>query len=328
MLRLPSRITISDDIIALADSINAGDHTLETLEDLMECNDLASFTVNMTPSNVSLGQILGHVVGRPNVILSLQLSLLCGVRRVWKQHVIDGSRMIPYRLLELAGFGGFILEPHALKHVMPLPRDDVYEFLMRVQVDESQRGGTWFQYVVSMRDHLPPSGIDDICRAILDHPHVAVASCIVKGCIDTNMPVDSFSGGMVRRVLLQCTTPSRRRLRCGSRVEASRSAVLATWMSSLMESAHVAILARDIIVNEILMHDELENIDFELLAGIVSATQLRLPYIPLCEDDISRVPLKARHSSKVWCDIVERIQRRPSFEECVDHPVWAVRRHY
>tara|TARA_X000000368_G_scaffold353004_1_gene293997 strand:+ start:619 stop:1581 length:963 start_codon:yes stop_codon:yes gene_type:complete len=319
---------INGETIALADSIDAGDHTLETLEALMECKDLASLTVGMTPSNVSLGNILTHVTGESNMDMRLQLLFLCGVRRIWKQHVVDGSREIPYRLLEIAGFGGFVLEPSALEKVMPLPRGNVYDFLMRVRGADSQQGELWFQYIISMREYMPSSAIHDIGRAILDHPDVLVTECIVKACIDTNMPVEVFSGGMVRRVLLKCTIPSRRRLRCGSRTESSRSAVLATWISSWMDSAHVAVLIRDIIFNEILMHSDVENMDFELLGGIVSKMQSRLPYIPMCEEDISRIPVKVREWSKTWCGIVECIRRRPPSEERVDHPVWAVRRHY
>lgn len=327
---MPSRITISDETVALADSIDAGDHKLQTLEGLMECRDLASLTVNMTPSNASLGGILHHVTGISNVSLAFQLSFLCGVRRVWKQHVIDGSQPIPSRLLEIAGFAGFILEASALDKVMPIPRGDVYEFLMRVTGDDSRRGGTWFQYVICLRNHIPPSGIDDICRSVLDHPHATVAECIVKACMDTNMPVDVCSGNIVRRALLRCTTaPTRRRLRCGTRAESSRSAILATWISSWVdESAHVAVLIRDVIFNEILLRSDVENLDLELIGGIVSKTQSRLPYIPLCEDDLTRIPVRARESSKTWTDIVERIRRLPPPEERVDHPVWAVRRHY
>lgn len=329
MLRMTSRLTISDETIALADSIDAGGHILQTLEGLMDCRDLASLTVNMTPSNASLGGILYHIAGISNVNLGLQLSFLCGVRRVWRQHVIDGSQPIPFRLLEIAGFGGFILEPSALEKVMPIPRGDVYEFLMRVQGDGSRRGGIWFQYVICLRNHLPSSGIDDICRSVLDHPHATVAECIIKACMDTNMPVDVFSGDITRRALLKCTTPSRRRLRCGTRAESSRSAILATWISSWMdESAHVAVLVRDVIFNEILLRSDVENLDFELIGGIVSKTQSRLPYIPLREDDLTRIPVRVRESSKTWADIVERIRRLPPSEERVDHPVWAVRRHY
>lgn len=332
MLRLPSRLVISDETVALADSIDAGDHTFETLEALMDCKDLASLTVGMTPSNVSLANILSClVIGGSNTNLKLQLSFLCGVRRIWKQHVIDGSQEIPSRLLEIAGFGGFVFEPSALVKVMPLPRGDVYSFLMRVQSADSRQaewGVSWFQYIISQREHMPPSAIHDICRAILDHSDVMVTECIVKACIDTHMPIDLFSGGMARRVLLKCMIPSRRRLRCGSRAESSRSAVLATWISSWMEKAHVAVLIRDIIFNDILMHSDVENIDFELVGGIVSQTQSRLPFIPMHEDDISRVPVKVRESSKTWCDIVERIRRLPPSEERVDHPVWVVRRHH
>lgn len=327
MLRIPSRVVINDETVALADSIDSGDHTLETLEALMDCRDLASLTVNMTLSNVSLGTILSHIIGESNMKLKLQLSFLCGVRRIWRQHVIDGSQDIPYRLLEIAGFGGFVFETSALEKVMPLPRGDVYGFLMRVKGIGSQQGGIWFQYILSIREHIPLS-IHAICRAILDHPDALVTECIVKACIDTNMPVNVFSGGMARRVLLKCTTPSRRRLRCGSRAESSRAAVLATWISSWMESAYVAVLIRDIIFNEILMHSDVENMDFELLGGIVSKMQSRIPYIPLCEEDLSRIPVKVRESSRTWCDIVERIRRRPPVEERVDHPVWTVRRHY
>ena len=329
MLRLQSRLTISDETIALADSISAGDHTLQTLEELMDSKDLASHTVNMTPSNTSLGSIVYNIIGAANVNLRLQLCFLCGVRRVWKQHVIDGSQPIPYSLLEIAGFGGFIFEPSALHALMPIPRGDVYDFLMRVQGDDSRRGGTWFQYIISLRNHLPMSGIDDICRSVLDHPHVAVAECIIKACMDTNMPVDVFSGDMTRRALIKCTTPSRRRLRCGSRAETSRSTILAKWISSWMdESAHAAVLIRDVIFNEILMRSDKENLDFELIGGIVSKTQTRLPYIPLDEDALSRIPVRVMESSKTWADIVERIRRLPPSEERVEHPTWAVRRHY
>lgn len=328
MLRIPSRIVMNDETIALADSIDAGDHTLETLEVLMGCKDLALLTVSMTPSNVSLGTILSHIIGESNIDLRLQLSFLCGVRRIWKQYVIDGSREIPCRLLEIAGFGGVVFEPSALEKVMPLPQGNVYDFLMRVRGADSQRSGMWFQYIISMREHMPPSAIHDICRAILDHPDALVTECIVKACIDTNMPVDVFSGGMARRVLLKCMTPSRRRLRCGSRVESSRAAVLATWISHWMGSAHVAVLIRDIIFNDILVHSDVENMDFELLGGIVSKMQSRIPYIPMREEEISQIPVNVRESSRTWCDIVERIRRRPSSEERVDHPVWTVRRHY
>ena len=328
MLHMPSRLTISEETVALADSIGAGDHTLQTLEELMESKDLATLTVDMTPSNASLGGVLHRVVGA-NVSMRLQLWLLCGVRRIWGQHVLDGSQPIPYRLLEIAGFGGFVLEPSALHRVMPLPRGDVYEFLMRVQGDDSLRGGAWFQYVVALRDHLPPSGVDDICRSVLDHPHVTVAECIIKACMDTNMPIGVFSGDLTRRALLKCTIPSRRRLRCGTRAETSRSAILVTWILMWVdESAHVAVLFRDVIFNEILLRSDLENLDFELIGEIVSRTQSRLPYIPLDENDLARVPSKVRESSKTWTDVVERIRRLPPSEERVDHPVWAVRRHY
>jgi len=328
MLRLPSRVVISDETVALADSIDAGDHTLETLEELLDSKLLASLTVNMTLSNVSVGKIVFYSVETSDVSLTLQLSFLCGVRRIWRQCVIDGSQRIPYRLLELAGFAGFVFEPSALQKVLPLPHGDVYGFLMRIQGEDSRRGGSWFQYIVSLRNQLPSSGADDICRVILDHPHVLVIECIVKGCIKTNMPVDVFSGGMVRRVIQQCTIPSRRRLRCGSRTESSRSAILAAWISSWPDNAHTAILIRDIIFNEILMHSDVDNIDFELVGGIVSKTLSRLPFLPLREKELTRVPDKVRGSSKIWCDIMERIQRRPPSEERVDHPVWAVRRHY
>jgi hypothetical protein len=329
MLHMPSHLAISEETVALADSIDAGDHTLQTLQELMGCKDLAYLTVNMSPSNVSLGGMLYLIAGGDNMNMRLQLSFLCGVRRVWKQHVIDGSQPIPFRLLEIAGFGGFILEPSTLHKLMPIPRGDVYEFLMRVRGDEIRHNGTWFQYVVSLRNHLPPSVTDDICRSVLDHPHVTVSECIIKACMDTNMPVDVFSGNMTRRALLKCTTASRRRLRCGSRAESSRSVILATWISSWMdESAHVAVVLRDVIFNEILLHSDAENLDFELIGGIVSKTQSRLPYIPLREDDLARVPAKVLESSKTWTDIVERFHRLPPSEERVCHPVWAVRRHY
>lgn len=329
MLRLPTRLTISDETVALADSIVAGEHMLETLEGIMECKDLAELTVNMTPVNASLGGILSYIVGSSNVHLRLQFSLLCGVRRIWKEYVLDGSQSIPYRLLEISGFAGFILHPSALQKVLPLPRGGVYDFLMRVQADDSRRSASWFQYIIAMRDHLPMDGIDDICKVILDHPHVLVAECIVKACMETRMPVDVFSGDMVRRTLLQCMIPSRRRLRCGSRTESSRSVVLARWISSWMdESAHAAVLIRDLIFNEILMRVDLENMNFELLGAMVSKTQDRLPFIPLREEDLTRIPNKVRETSKTWCDVVERIQRLPPTEERVLHPVWAVRRHY
>lgn len=330
MMRFASRVTIGAETIALADSIESGDHTLQTLEELMDCRDLASLTVNMTPSNASLSGMLSHFVGDANVHLRLQLALLCGVRRVWRQHVIDGSQPIPHRLLEIAGFGGFILEASALHEVMPIPRGDVYEFLKRVEGDVSRLiSGSWFQYVITLRNHLPLSGIDDICRSVLDHPHVTVAECIVKACMDTKMPVDVFSGDIARRALLKCTTPSRRRLRCGSRAETARSTILAKWISSWVgESAHAAFLIRDLIFNEILLRSDVENLDFELIGGIVSRTQTRLPYIPLGEDDLTRIPVKVRESSNTWIDIVGRIRRLPPSEERVEHPVWAVRRHY
>jgi hypothetical protein len=147
--------------------------------------------------------------------------------------------------------------------------------------------------------------------------------------MDTKMPVDVFSGDITRRALLKCTTPSRRRLRCGTRAESSRSAILATWILSWMdESAHAAVLIRDLIFNEILLRSDVENLDFELIGGIVSKLQSRLPYLPLGEEDLSRVPVKVREASKTWTDIVERIRRLPPSEERVEHPVWAVRRHY
>lgn len=326
------RVTIDDETVALADSIEAADHTLQTLEQLMDSKDLASLTVSMTPSNASLAGILSHFVAASNVNLQLQLALLCGVRRVWKQHVIDGSQPIPYCLLEIAGFGGFILEPSSLQKVMPIPRGDVYEFLMRIENVASRHkvlSGTWFQYVITLRNHLPPSGIDDICRSVLDHPRVTVSESIIKACMDTNMPVDVFSGDMTRRALIKCTTPSRRRLRCGSRTETSRSTILATWISSWVDgSAHAAVLIRDVIFNEILLRSDAENLDFELIGGIVSKTQSRLPYIPIGEDDLSRIPVTVRESSKTWAGIVERIRRLPPSEERVEHPIWAVRRHY
>jgi hypothetical protein len=332
MMSVASRMTISDEMVALADSIEGGDNTLQTLEELMECRDLASLTVDMTPSNISLSSILFHVVGDSDVKLRLQLALLCGVRRVWRQHVIDGSQQIPYRLLEIAGFGGFILEPSSLQKVMPIPRGDVYEFLMRVEGDTSRNTlltGKWFQYVVTLRNHLPLSGIDDICRSVLDHPRVTVSESIVTACMDANMPVDVFSGDTTRRALLKCTTSSRRRLRCGSRAETSRSAIIATWISSWVnESAHAAVLVRDVIFNEILLRTDAETLNFELIGGIVSKTQTRLPYIPLDEEDLSRVPVKVRESSKTWTVVVERIRRLPPSEERVAHPIWAVRRHY
>ena len=321
MLRLPTRLTISDETVALADMIVAGEHTLETLEGIMECKDLAELTVNMTPVNASLGGILSYIVGSSNVHLRLQFSLLCGVRRIWKEYVVDGSQSIPYRLLEISGFAGFILDPSALQKVLPLPRGGVYDFLMRVQGDDSRRSLTWFQYIIAMRDHLPMDGTDDICRVILDHPHVLVAECIVKACMASGMPVDVFSSGMARRALLQCMMPSRRRLRCGSRTESS----ISSWMD---ESAHAAVLIRDLIFNEILMRVDLENMNFELLGAMVSKTQDRLPFIPLREEDLTRIPKKVRETSKTWCDVVERIQRLPPTEERVLHPVWAVRRHY
>jgi len=329
MLHLPSRVVISDETVALADSIDAGDNTLETLEDLLECKDLASLTVNMTPTDASLAQMLTHIIGTSNVNLMLQLSFLCGVRRIWRQCVINGSQSISYRLLEFAGFAGFIFEPYSLQKVMPLPHGGVYGFLMRVQGVDSRRGGTWFQYIIRLRDESPSYGIDDICMAILDHPHVLVSECIVNGCIETGMPIDVFSGGMVRRVIKQCMIPSRRRLRCGSRTESSRSAVLATWISSWMEQAHSAILTRDIIFNEILMHSDVDNINFEIVGRIVSETLLRLPFIPLREEELARVPDFVRQSSSnTWSDIMERVRRLPPSDERVDHPVWAVRRYF
>ena len=335
MVHVTSHFTISDETVALADSIEAGDDTLQTLQKLMDCDDLASLTVGMTPSNASLSGILSHVVLSgvdSNVNLRLQLALLCGVRRVWRQHVIDGSQPIPYRLVEIAGFGGFLLEASSLQKVMPIPRGDVYEFLMRVEGDASRDtllNGTWFQYVITLRNYLPPSGIDDICRSVLDHPRVTVSESIVKACMDTNMPVDVFSGDTARRTLFQCMTPSRRRLRCGSRAESSRSAILAAWISSWVEKcAHAAVLVRDVIFNEILLRSDAENMDFELIGEIVSKTQSRLPYIPLDDEDLARVPVKVRETSKTWTEIVERIRRLPPSEERVEHPIWAVRRHY
>lgn len=93
-------------------------------------------------------------------------------------------------------------------------------------------------------------------------------------------------------------------------------------------SAHVAVLFRDVIFNEILTGSSVENIDFELLGGIVSKTQDRLPYIPLQEEDLSRIPKRVRETSKTWRNIVDRIRRLPPSAERVEHPVWAVRRHY
>ena len=124
-------------------------------------------------------------------------------------------------------------------------------------------------------------------------------------------------------------TPSRRRLRCGSRAESSRSAILAAWISSWVEKcAHAAVLVRDVIFNEILLRSDAENMDFELIGEIVSKTQSRLPYIPLDDEDLARVPVKVRETSKTWTEIVERIRRLPPSEERVEHPIWAVRRHY
>ena len=320
-------MTFSDEMIALADSIIAGDDSLQTLEDLMDCKDLASLTVAMTPSNASLGNMLAHIVD--GSMVPLQLWFLCGVRRVWKQHVIDDSKPISYGLLQIAGFGGYVLEPFALKRVMPIPREDVYEFLMRVDGIGMQRDSKWFQYIVCLQMQLPLGGVNDIYRAVLDHPHVTVVECIIKACMETKISVDIFSGDLLRRVLLRVTTPSRRRLRCGTRVEFYRSAILAVWISSWVdESAYAAVLLRDVIFNEILVGSDKENLDFELIGKVVSKTQSRLPYIPLSEDDLSRVPIQIQKSSRTWKGIVECVRRLPPANERVEHPVWAVRRHY
>tara|TARA_B110001452_G_scaffold4181_1_gene3826 strand:- start:7597 stop:8583 length:987 start_codon:yes stop_codon:yes gene_type:complete len=328
MLRLSSRLALSDDTIALADSITSGGHALETLGQLMESKELATLIMDMSPANISLGNIMYHLDAASNVSLQLELSFLCGVRRVWKQCVIDGSQIIPYRMMEIAGFAGVIMEPSALQRVMPLPEGGVYDFLMRIRSDNPRRSGAWFQYILCIRESLPPTGINDICRAILEHPDVTVSVGIIQGCIDTSMPIDVYSGDVIRRTLFQCTIPPRRRLRCGTRVESSRSVSLAKLIRSwIAGNAYVAILVRDLVVHDILTHP-VENTDFELLGDILLETQIRIPFVPLSEEDIAALPFKVQDSSKTWSEIMGRIRRLPSITERVEHPIWKVRRHF
>tara|TARA_B110001452_G_C14951269_1_gene332680 strand:+ start:266 stop:571 length:306 start_codon:yes stop_codon:yes gene_type:complete len=101
--------------------------------------------------------------------------------------------------------------------------------------------------------------------------------------------------------------------------------LICSWIT---ENAYVAVLLRDLIFNDILPEMDMECVNFDLLGDIVLQTQIRLPFLPIFEDDIAFIPQSVRDACTSWASILERIHRLPSIETRIKHPTWAVRRHF
>ena len=107
MLRLSSRVSITDAMVVLADSIQFGEDTQETLGALMS-KELAQYAVEMTAATLSVKRLISCLVSSGGdtgeVGLALALVFLCAIARIWKQHVLESSKKITFEMLQLAGF--------------------------------------------------------------------------------------------------------------------------------------------------------------------------------------------------------------------------------
>jgi len=336
IIRLASRIDLADETVDLADSIlGAGDHARETLGDLVNSYDLACFTLDMTVHDLKLERLLSAFAALQDTAdsdlrLAIKLVILCGVRRVWNEHVIfRTTQRIPYSLIEVAAFAGALLAPRALARALPIPPGGLYAFLMRVDGADGRFGqGSWFHYVLAQQEVLSDDAVDDVCRAALDHPSDRVAAYLVRMCIETSMPVDVWTGDCVRRLVTASTTRSRRRRRCGAYATLQRTdsfvALVRHWVSV---NAYVAVVVRDLLLHDVLRLDG-DLVDLDAVGDLILEVQRRLPYLPFTEEVLSVVPPSTRCTSAAWTTIFDNIRRAPPLEERVSHPVWTVRRHF
>ena len=333
MIRLASRIDVSDETMELARSVERGDHTRETLEQLMDSQRIAQYTADMTASTLSLGRIVSMLVGRDDMRLAVQLIFLCGVKRVWEQRVLrDTTSKIPYEIMEVAGFAGFLFSPDALPRILPLPEGGVRHLLMRIDGSDARyEQGSWFQYIVTQRSSLPERAIDDVFQVLFDHPHDNVVEYLVTICLETHMPLDVEHGDAVLKLLHACVTPSRsqRRRRSGVVVATRRDTALARFLEGLVtENAHAATIVHDVLVHQFLPRRDLDGMCMDTLASLVRVVQRRLPYAPLTEDMLANVSEEVRRDVPAWSGVLDAVRRAPPLDECVDHPQWRVRRHF
>lgn len=335
MSLLASRIDVSDEIMKLARSVEQDEHRLERLEHLMESHRIARYTVDMTASTLSLGRILSMLVGRGDGMrLTAQLIFLCGVKRVWEQHVLkDTTRTIPYEIMEVAGFAGFLFTPDALQRILPLPDGSVYHFLMRIDGSDTRYdNGKWFQYILTQRATLPASACDDVFQVLLDHPHNNVVDYLVTVCHETQMPLGVEHGDVVLKLLHACVAPlrsQRRRRRSGVMVATRRETALTRLLEGIItESTHAATIVHDVLVHQLLSRRDLDGMCMDTMATLVRAVQLRLPYVPLTEDMLVNVSEDVRRDVPAWSSVLSAIRRTPPLDECVDHPQWRVRRYF
>jgi hypothetical protein len=335
MLRLSSRVSITDAMVVLADSIQFGEDTQETLGALMS-KELAQYAVEMTAATLSVKRLISCLVSSGGdtgeVGLALALVFLCAIARIWKQHVLESSKKITFEMLQLAGFAAFVFTPSALARVLPLPSGGIYEFLLRVEAGPkttTNEHRSWFQYIFTCHGSKSETISDDVLKAILTHPSTIIAEFLVKICTDTKMPIDVYSGDVVKRLLKCCLMCSRRRRRSASAVDCPRARAITTMVCSWIHiNTFVAFLTRDFISNDVLVRANGDTINFEQLGTLVLAVQRRLPYIPFSEDTLCNVPEEIRSTSTNWTSIFDAIRRLPPAEDRVDHPVWEVRRHY
>lgn len=336
MIRLASRIDVSEETMELAHSVEQGEHTRETLEQLMDSQRIAQYTVDMTASTLSLRGIVSMLVGRDDMRLTVQLIFLCGVKRVWEQRVLnDTTSKIPYGIMEIAGFAGFLFSSDALLRILPLPEGGVRHLLMRIDgADARYEQGGWFQYILTHQESRPERVIEDVLQVLFDHPHDNVVEYLVTVCVQTHMPLVVEHGDAVLKLLHACVAPAhsqrrRRRRRSGVVVATRREAALARLLEAVVtESAHAATILHDVLVHQLLPRRDLDGMCMDTLASLVCAVQRRLPYAPLTEDMLVNVSEEVRRDVPAWSSVLDAVRRAPPLAECVDHPQWRVRRHF
>lgn len=317
------RVDITDETVTLADSIQTGGAMEETLAKLMDNEASARFVVSMSRSTLSMGNILAHTfIPGAALGMNVQLVFLCGIRKVWKQCILDTSDVIPRALMDVAEFASFMFNSRSLNIVLPLPHDGVYGFLMRIRYVACHNAVT---YALAHQDQ---GASDVICRVVLDHPSELVAQSIVDACMTMKVNVDVHTGDTVRRFFDVCITERRRRCRGGTHTTTPRATALCTWLCSLMEKdPFVAILVHDLIINDVLTRPSLSGVNLVTLGDVSLSVTRRTPYIPFHTDSFAKIPEEVRHTG-AWVTIFDTINRIPPEDQCVNHSTWKVRRHY
>ena len=328
MSSLTTPIHVTDEMFELARSIHERRSARATLARVTGNRSIADYIVDMTILNISIQQILARMMGAGAVAdadLSMTLTFLCGVSRIWNECVTaQDSSLLPFALLEAAGFAALVFSTRSLARILPLPEGvKINRFLMRIDgTDVRFSAGIWLQYVLAQR---PTSA--DICNILLDNPHDGLVEYIAQLCTLQKIVIMVEYGDTVYRLVYACIRQGRRRRRCGVYVESRREKALVKVVCHLVDAhAHTAFIVRDVIVSDVLRRSHLDFVNMKALGMLTHAVQRRLPYLPMPLGTFTLVSEEVRRESPTWASILEREGR--AVEECVDHPEWVVRRHY